>query len=147
MDIVANIGDNYSEILGYKEAVGSMGIIGTAMSALVEVQIITGEMSGKVVDIHKQDILIDHVSEPAYLCIADYDLNRFYFTRSKRKFNFILDDFGWCSSFRTHSYVNIDKMILQYSKFTFHDLDSDMDNATKEFPNAFEEKITNSQEI
>jgi hypothetical protein len=133
-DMVVNVGPRYAELLGYQEAVGAMGIISRAMSALIEVQVLSGPAIGKTFDIHKDDVLIEQIDDSGMVyLIADYDAQRCYFTRDKDMYNFIGKTFSWGKSFRDYQRVDLDRMMDHYEKFTFHDADHDGDKVTKVF--------------
>lgn len=55
------IGDAYAKKLGYEEAVGATGIIQDVMQALCGVLVLTGkqELVGQIIDIHKEDCVLD----------------------------------------------------------------------------------------
>lgn len=134
MDLVINVGSKFANLLGYQEAVGSMGVISRAMDALMEVQILSGPASGKTFDIHKEDVLIEDMDEEQFFfLIADYEAGRCYFTREKEMYDLVGKTFSWGKQFRSYEKADLDRMMDHYEKFTFHDLDSDIDKITKVF--------------
>lgn len=137
--VVITVGNHYADILGYKEAVGSMGIINDVMSALVEVQVLCGPAIGCTFDVHKEDIMVLPVEKDVErYFIADYDNMAVFFTANSKQFDFILEHFSYDRTFRAFGKGMLQDSIQFFNRFTFHDVDSPSDNATRLFRDAFQ---------